>query len=88
MGNFSPVALAATMPVSRTLLFFPPEHFSLDKRYVLVGRHGSNRPNSSVLNRFSYLDFDSKVDSNVLFHGEIISFVIFYGFKTDIISKK
>ena len=28
MGNFFPVALAVAMPVSRGLLFFPPEHFS------------------------------------------------------------
>ena len=38
MGNFSPIALAAAVPVNRTLLFFPPEHFSLGKCYVLVGR--------------------------------------------------
>ena len=36
MGSFSPVAFAATMPVSQALLFLPLEHFP---SHVLVGRH-------------------------------------------------
>ena len=37
--KFSPIALAATLPVRRTLLLFPPEPFSPDKGFVLVRRH-------------------------------------------------
>ena len=40
ISNFSPVALAAAIPMSLTLLFFlPPEHFSPNKWLVLSGRH-------------------------------------------------
>ena len=31
ISNFSPVVIAAAMPVNLTLPFLPPEHFSLDR---------------------------------------------------------
>ena len=38
MDNFSPVTLPAVMPVSLSLPFFPPEHFSCDRWYFFFGR--------------------------------------------------
>ena len=55
MVSFPTVPVAAVMPVSQTLLFLLPEHFSPFRWYVLVGRHRQNKPDSSALNFLSNL---------------------------------
>ena len=69
-GSFS---LAQTRTVIRSLLFFPPEHFSPFIDNVLSGRHFQKRPVSSALEILSGLNSRS-IDGNWLqFHSITMS---------------
>ena len=48
-GNFSPIALAADNPATRSLLCLPPTQFSFFRWMDLFGWARKNRPNSSVM---------------------------------------